>query len=90
VADKPGHTSTQMKAAPKGAYYVWHSATKAYPKALAAHLGRKDLNIVAAAFFGYKGRGRGMKAKIVIDHRCELTKTQVLDIHRCNLLRDEP
>lgn len=79
---RSGRTTRQMLEAPKGAYYVWPHKATSYAKQLAEHLGRKDLTIVHPAFFGYKGRGKGMRVKIVIDHECVLTVTQMAAIDR--------
>jgi hypothetical protein len=90
MTDQPtGRTTKQMLEAPRRAFYVWYSSAKAYPNALAKHLGREDLTIVAPAFFGYKGRGRGLKVNIVVDHACVLTVSQASEIMRCNLLKEE-
>lgn len=83
-----GRTSAQMKKAPRGAYYVWPNKALNYPRALAKHLKRTDLKIVSPLFFGYKGRGAGLKVKIIIDHNCLLSVSQAADIARCNLLEN--
>lgn len=81
-------TTAQMLEAPKGAYYVWYCAALSYPKQLAKHLGRADLKIVSPSFFGHKGRGSGLKTKIIIDHGCVLSISNLTTIARCNTLVD--
>lgn len=87
---RSGRTTAQMKAAPKGAYYVWPHKAADYARALASHLGRNDLTVVDPAFFSYRERRgkRKLRLKIVIDHACVLTVSQASAIDRCNTLRE--
>jgi hypothetical protein len=58
-----------MKRAPHGATYVWCNEVTAYPVALARHLDRGDLHVVAKSFAtgddGMKLRGL---SNLVFDH----------------------
>jgi tRNA(Leu) C34 or U34 (ribose-2'-O)-methylase TrmL len=65
-----GHTTAQMKAAPRGAVYVWGKEDLGYPLALASHLRRDDLIIVAPSMIEEICRGR--RAAVVVDHATEL------------------
>ena len=67
-----GRTSEQMKAAPKGAVYVWVNSILGYPKALARSLGREDLRIVGPHMVETL-RGR----VFVVDHAAVLTNRQL-------------
>ena len=67
-----GKTSEQMKAAPKGAVYVWVNSMLGYPKALARAVGREDLRIVGPHMVEVL-RGREM----VVDHAAVLTNRQL-------------
>lgn len=81
---RSGRTARQMLEAPKNAYYVVDNAME-YAKALAAHLGRRDLSIVDTQFFSYRERRgkRKLKVKIIIDHGCVLTVSQAAAIDKC-------
>jgi hypothetical protein len=83
---RTGRTTQQMLNAPRGAYYVWETPALSYAKQLAEYLKRTDLKIVSAGFFSYKGRGAGLKAKIIIDHGCVLTVSAAAAIGKHNLL----
>lgn len=53
-----GHTSHQMRTAPKKALYVWCTGAVTYPKELARFLGREDLRVVPSTY-------------MVLDHRLQ-------------------
>lgn len=68
MARGDGATTRQMKAAPKGAHFVWVNGQLGYPKDLARKLGRDDLVIVSPDFF-VGGRWQGIRfTAIVVDH----------------------
>lgn len=46
-----GRTTRIMQTAPRGAFFVWGTDDLRYPKALAAKLGREDLQIVGPSWF---------------------------------------
>ena len=77
-----------MLSAPKNAYYVWIDSAMDYARALAHHLGRDDLTIVDAHFFSYRERmgKRRLKVKIIIDHACVLTVSQMAALKKHNVL----
>jgi hypothetical protein len=68
-----GQTTTQMKAAPIGALYVWCNHHTGYPRHLAQDLGRGDLQIVTPEWI-FQGNWRGcdFSGKIV-DHALDLS-----------------
>lgn len=70
MARGTGKTAAQMKAAAKGAYFVWCNDRLEYPKALAADIGRPDLHIVSPswAFHDSAFHLRGVCQQIVVDH----------------------
>ncbi len=67
-----GKTTRQLQAAPQDAVYVWPNDHLAYPKALARHLGRIDLLIVAPGWL-CDAHLCGRICEIVIDHAAYLT-----------------
>lgn len=70
-----GTTSRQMKAAPQGAVYVWCNDAFWYPKSLARHLGRGDLEVVSPGWLLYPHNWKGRRfSGIVLDHAVELTR----------------
>lgn len=74
-----GTSSGQMLKAARGALYVWpFAASLHYAKALAKHLGRGDLHIVAASIFeGGAAALRGVRyPQIVLDHATYLSREQ--------------
>jgi hypothetical protein len=86
---RTGKTTAQMLNAPKRAYYIWRDKALAYPRALAEHLGRKDLTIVTADFFSPRsGKGRGLKVPIIIDHDCMLPVTKHCWLDKHNTLKE--
>lgn len=78
-------TKEAMKGAPRHSFYVWPDKALAIPRALAKELKRSDLTIVAPNFFGRKGRGAGMRVKIVIDPMCAFSVGQHCDIDKCRI-----
>lgn len=71
-----GRTTAAMKAAPKGAVYVWVNHHLDYPKYLARKLDREDLVIVGPDWLtDRKWRGRVFPG-IIKDHAAELTSKQ--------------
>lgn len=81
-------TKKTMLEAPRNAFYVWPDKALAIPKVIAKEVGRSDLTIVSPGFFGYKGRGYGMRVKIIIDPICTLPVTKLIAIDRCNTLKE--
>src|SRR5947207_1411596 len=71
-----GLTTRQMRSAPNGAIFVWVNGHLSYPRDIARHLGRSDLEIVAPSWLeGHHWRGRYLSG-LVIDHACALTHAQ--------------
>lgn len=68
-----GRTTQQMKAAPKGAIYVWCNNHLHYPRQLSLALGRLDLTIVGPEWLKRKGY---TNTEVVVDHAAELTFEQ--------------
>jgi hypothetical protein len=62
-----GTTTQQMQNAAKGAWYVWPNGHFGYPKALASHLGRADLKLIAVGCLRYD-HFLGSDSEVVIDH----------------------
>lgn len=63
-----GRTSNAMNQAPENAVYVWCDRHLDYPKRLARHLGRSDLQIVRPEWI-VNERWRGqMFSGIIVDH----------------------
>ena len=81
-----GLTSSKMRSAPIGAYYVWVNSSLYYPKALARHVGRVDLQILRpsdlSAHSLEKLLGR-TPLPIVLDHACQemLSNEELLGYH---------
>ncbi len=88
MTDNLERTKKAMLGAPRGAYYVWPDKAIGFPRALAEEIGRSDLTIVTANFFDRKGRGYGMKVKIVTDPNHAWTVSQLCVIDRCNTLKE--
>lgn len=71
-----GRTSRQMKRAPRGAVYVWHSDRLQDARAFAARLGREDLKMVAPSWLTDR-RWMGIRAPaLIVDHAARLTEEQ--------------
>lgn len=69
-------TTKQMREAPQGAIFVWCTNVTAYPRALAAQLGRRDLDIAPLDWLdGHRHRGRP-PGSVVVDHAAPLTDAQ--------------
>lgn len=70
MARGDGTTSRQMENAPYGALFVWPNEVLDYPRALANHLGRGDLEIVGpSALKYYEQRLAGRQfSGVVLDH----------------------
>jgi hypothetical protein len=65
-----GRTTAQMSAAPLGAVFVWLNSNLIYPKALAAKLGRDDLEVRPLSWLNVRNtRGRRFNySEVVVDH----------------------
>lgn len=70
-----GHTTRQMLEATKGAVYVWFSNDLSYPRHLAGHLGRTDLQIVGPSWLEWRANVQ-RATYVVIDHATKLTARQ--------------
>lgn len=88
MTDNHAKTKEAMLAAPRNAFYVWQDRALFVPRQLAKEVGRSDLTIVTPGYFGRKGRGQGMKVKIVIDPNCVLSVSTLcnIDLYR---IKDE-
>lgn len=71
-----GITTRQMTEAPVGAVYVWVNSELSYPRRLALHLGRRDLQIVGPSWLNMPKFYRHA-AGIVVDHAADLTDNQL-------------
>ena len=83
-----GHTTQQMRAAPRNAIYVWPTQRSIrYAETLARHLGRNDLTFVTPSFVDPEYLQGLVWWPIVVDHAAFrlLTAEQhrMLDIHAC-------
>jgi hypothetical protein len=67
-----GITTQHMKAAPKGAIFVWLNSHLDYPRRLAEHLGRQDLVIVSAGSVRLE-TVMGKRVPMVVDHATKWT-----------------
>lgn len=72
-AERPGSgkTTAQIKSAPQGALFIWHSPDTGYARRLAAYLGRGDLEFSGPSVLDGGGRrihGRRLSG-IVVDHQ---------------------
>lgn len=72
-----GTTTNQMKSAAQNALYVWCNQYLNYPKALARHLRREDLQIVPPCHLDIPDAIRGLRRDVVIDHAAALTHRQM-------------
>ena len=75
-----GRTKQQMLAAPHGALFVWVNQHIDYPRALAYHIGRGDLQIVSPGWLERNTQGREFSG-IVVDHAADLSEEQVYALH---------
>lgn len=85
MTDNLAKTKEAMLAAPRKAFYVWPDKALGFPREIAREIGRSDLTIVSPSFFGYKGRGAGLKVQIVIDPQCVLSVSKLCAIDRHQL-----
>ena len=69
-----GQTSRQILDAPRGAVFVWLNSHTDYPKQLAQHLGRNDIEIISPMILE---SWFGKRAHFVIDHAARLTIKQL-------------
>lgn len=67
VNRQAGQTTSQIKAAPYGAVFVWVTGDVNYPRAIAERLGRGDLEFVTPSFLEC-GRAFGSAKKVCVDH----------------------
>lgn len=74
-----------MIEAPLGAWYIWPSANYAYPKHLAAHLGRSDLVILAADTLTVE-RVLSSAKPVVIDHAARVYSEAMMYLIKRNRL----
>lgn len=76
-SDLTGKTCDAMRAAPRGALYVWENEDFQYPRALAVKIKRSDLSIVSPKMFDGGGyRLRGQAVPVILDHATELDDEQ--------------
>lgn len=83
IADKDedrgsGRTSDQMRAAPKGALFIWvNDRSIGYARHLAHHLGRDDLDIRPVSVLDRAERLLGLQfPAVVFDHAVRITDRQ--------------
>jgi hypothetical protein len=62
-----GRTTSDMREAPRNAIFVWCNDRTGYPRDLAKHLGRTDLEIYGPSWLSGE-RWRGIERPVVIDH----------------------
>lgn len=74
-----GATTRQMKAAPRGAIFIWCNEYLHYPRLLARHLGREDLHIHEKSVLDGV-RLRGLRVPIIVDHAARLTDRQKSEV----------
>lgn len=67
-----GKTAEQMVQAPAGSVFVWCNARTGYPKHLAAHLGRPDLDIRPLSWLRSENVRGPKLSGLVIDHAAKL------------------
>jgi hypothetical protein len=70
-----GKTTRQMRAAPKGAVFIWCNAQLDYPRILAKRIGREDLRIKSPTWLERAYLGHEYLF-IVVDHAARLTGRQ--------------
>jgi len=70
-----GTTTKQMKAAPKGAVFVWCNGRTDYAVVLARKIGREDLEIKSPTWLERSWRGLELTG-VVVDHAARLTDRQ--------------
>lgn len=67
-----GSTTQQMNEASQGALYIWPNDLLDYPKALARHLGREDLVIVAPYYLDHFESWAKRWPEVIVDHGATL------------------
>ena len=70
-----GITTRQMLAAPQGSIYIWCNSSLDYPRHLAAHLGRQDLQIYSPQWLEHGWVGYKFSS-VILDHSCCLLETE--------------
>ena len=75
MARRTGTTTQQIKAAPKGAIFIWINPDIEYPRLLANKLGRHDLQFRPPSWLVRGWQGIGLTG-VVIDHAVRLTNRQ--------------
>lgn len=76
MARQQGSTTQQMIEAPEYAVFVWENGDLEYPRDLARHLQRDDLEIVSPHWLDNR-RWIGLKLTgVVVDHALLLTEEQ--------------
>ena len=79
-----GRTSLQMLRAPTAAVYVWCNSMLDYPRAIARHVNRNDLQIVAPEWLD---SAHGLRDAIIVDHSCRLNDRIALFVEIHNQFR---
>lgn len=68
-----GTTTRQLQAAPAGSIYIWPNAMISYPRALAEHIGRRDLSFHGPDWLANPRNVLCLRGgAIVIDHATRL------------------
>lgn len=76
MANRRGETTKIIKSLRNGGIFVWCDKVLAYPKHLAASIGRADVKVVGPEWLEER-RYRGLElSDIVVDHSARLTDTQ--------------
>lgn len=65
-----GRTTEQLKAAPKGAFFVWCNDRLSYPQDLLKRLERTDIRVVGPS--DVRWMFRGLPVPVVVDHAAVL------------------
>lgn len=73
-----GRTTNQMLHAPKGAVFIWPTASLSYPRQLARAIGRDDLLIKPISWLD-PSRLHGIRAVAIVDHSCHSLTRENLD-----------
>jgi len=68
-----GITTAQIKSAPIGAIYIWVTNDTWYPKALAKHLGREDIQFKSHSWFTLDNVIGKQLPIIIFDHHVKMT-----------------
>lgn len=85
ILSLPGTTTSQMQRAPQGSVYVWVNSRLDYPRQLANHIGRGDLQIVSPDWI-HPRNCCGVYIHVTIDHAAisKLTREQWLEVNTLN------